>query len=65
MTEGKNQSSPCKLETDGSFEVACTMFWLTGWLFTIGFLHLTFWGGSLAILIWPYDIGVYVRSIIR
>jgi len=32
--------------------------WAAGWLFTIGFLHLTFWKGVLAILLWPYDLGV-------
>jgi hypothetical protein len=36
--------------------------WMAGWLFTIGFLHLTFWQGVLAILLWPYDIGVRVST---
>ena len=27
--------------------------WFAAWLFTIGFLHLTFWQGVLAIVIWP------------
>ncbi|HTS89253.1 MAG TPA: hypothetical protein VMG41_12250 [Gemmatimonadales bacterium] len=31
--------------------------WTAGWLFTIGFLHLTFWKGVLALLIWPYYLG--------
>lgn len=31
--------------------------WLGAWLFTIGFLQLSFWQGVLAILIWPYYIG--------
>ena len=26
------------------------MLWGAGWLFTIGFLHLTFWKGALALL---------------
>lgn len=33
-------------------------FWFAGWLFTIGYLHLTFWKGVLAIIIWPYYIGL-------
>jgi hypothetical protein len=42
-----------------------TMFsWFAGWLFTIGFLHLTFWKGLLAIILWPYDIGVAVSEMI-
>lgn len=32
--------------------------WFMLWLFTIGFLHLTFWKGVLAIIIWPYYLGV-------
>jgi hypothetical protein len=32
--------------------------WFAGWLFTIGFLQLTFWKGVLAIIVWPYFIGV-------
>ncbi len=32
--------------------------WVWAWLFTIGFLHLTFWKGVLAIVLWPYYLGV-------
>jgi hypothetical protein len=32
--------------------------WIAAWLFTIGFLHLAFWQGVLAIVIWPYYLGV-------
>ena len=32
--------------------------WFAFWLFTIGFLKLTFWKGLLAILLWPYFLGV-------
>lgn len=31
--------------------------WLVGWLFTIGFLHLSFWKGVLAIVLWAYFLG--------
>jgi len=34
-------------------------FWLIGWLFTIGFLKLSFWKGVLALFIWPYYLGAY------
>jgi hypothetical protein len=37
--------------------------WFAGWLFTIGFLHLTFWKGVLAIVIWPYYIGDAVAAL--
>lgn len=32
--------------------------WFIGWLFAIGYLKLTFWPGVLALLIWPYYLGV-------
>lgn len=32
--------------------------WAIGWLFTIGYVGLTFWQGVLAIIIWPYYLGV-------
>jgi uncharacterized membrane protein len=33
--------------------------WFAGWLFTIGFLKLTFFKGVLAILLWPYYLGIH------
>ena len=33
------------------------MLWFGAWLFTIGFLHLGFWKGVLALLLWPYYLG--------
>lgn len=32
--------------------------WFASWLFTIGFLDLSFLRGVLAILLWPYYLGV-------
>lgn len=34
--------------------------WFIGWLFTIGFAHLSFWKAVLAILLWPYFLGAAV-----
>ena len=34
------------------------LVWFAGWLFTIGFLELSFWKGVFALLVWPYYIGV-------
>ena len=31
--------------------------WIALWLFTIGFLQLSFWKGVLAIALWPYYLG--------
>ena len=36
--------------------------WAAGWLFTVGYLHLAFWQAIVAIIIWPYDIGVRVAG---
>lgn len=37
------------------------MVWAIGWLFTIGFLKLTFWKGVLGLIVWPYFLGVAFR----
>lgn len=39
--------------------------WLIGWLFSIGFIHLTFWKGVLALIIWPYYLGVNISALIN
>ncbi len=39
--------------------------WMIGWLFTIGFLQLAFWQGVLAIVVWPYYLGVFVNGLVR
>jgi hypothetical protein len=38
------------------------LLWFGGWLFTIGFLQLAFWKGVIAIIAWPYYIGLYVAA---
>jgi hypothetical protein len=37
--------------------------WLAAWLFTIGFLHLTFWKGVFAIVLWPYYLGAHFSAL--
>ena len=39
--------------------------WFAAWLFTIGYLHLSFWKGVLALIIWPYFIGVHASALLR
>ena len=39
--------------------------WCAAWLFTIGFLKLTFWQGVFAILIWPYYLGVTLSPLLQ
>ena len=33
------------------------MVWFAGWLFTLGYLDLSFGRGLLAIILWPYYLG--------
>jgi hypothetical protein len=37
--------------------------WFAVWLFTIGFLNLTFWKGVLAVVAWPYFLGVHFSTL--
>jgi len=39
--------------------------WFAGWLFTIGFLHLDFIKGALALVLWPYFLGVHFHNLMR
>ena len=34
--------------------------WFAGWLFTIGLAHLSFWRAVLALVIWPYYLGIHL-----
>jgi len=36
--------------------------WFIGWLFTIGYLKLAFWKGVLALIVWPYYLGVFFHK---
>lgn len=36
--------------------------WMAAWLFTIGFLQLSFWKGVLAAILWPYFLGVALHE---
>ena len=54
QSKGRSPSTNVRVDSGGiAFIVG---FWL--WLFTIGYLHLSFWQGVLAIILWPYDLGV-------
>ena len=33
------------------------VIWFIGWLFTIGFLKLSFWKIVLGIVVWPFFLG--------
>jgi len=36
--------------------------WIAGWLFSIGYLQMSFWQGVLAIILWPYYLGVSLSA---
>lgn len=38
--------------------------WFAAWLFTIGYLHLPFLEGALAVVLWPYYLGAHVSGIL-
>lgn len=35
--------------------------WCIGWLFTIAFANLIWWKALLALIIWPYYLGLILR----
>ncbi len=37
------------------------MLWFIGWLFTIAFAKLIWWQAILAIVVWPYFLGLAAR----
>jgi hypothetical protein len=39
------------------------LVWFAGWLFTVGYLELGLWRGLLALLLWPYFLGVELASL--
>jgi hypothetical protein len=39
------------------------IIWVIGWMFTIGFLQLVWWKALLALVIWPWYMGVAIRLI--
>lgn len=39
------------------------LVWVAGWLFTLGYLDLSFWQGVLAIALWPYFLGTAFAAV--
>lgn len=35
--------------------------WFIGWLFTVAFANLVWWKALLALIIWPYYLGLAAR----
>ena len=58
------QESPAKRdERDKPQAVAAPsqlggMLWFAGWLFTLGYMELVWWKAILALIAWPYFLGL-------
>jgi hypothetical protein len=37
------------------------IIWVVGWMFTIAFAKLIWWQALLALLLWPYYLGLAAR----
>jgi hypothetical protein len=48
--------------TNGNAGTVIGPLWAVGWLFTIGYAQLAWWQGLLALVLWPYFLGVAVRG---
>ncbi len=53
-----------KSSTQKNVQNACNIgpIWFIGWLFTIGFVQLSFWKAVLALIIWPYYLGNFFST---
>ena len=47
--------------SSGSGQQLSGTLWFVGWLFTIGFARLVWWKALLALIVWPYFLGITVR----
>ena len=43
------------------FSAITGTIWFIGWLFTVGLAGLPFWRAVLALVLWPYFLGVALR----
>lgn len=50
-----------KERKSSNVEIFGGSFWFVGWLFTIGFVKLTFWKAVLGLVVWPYFLGSSLR----
>jgi hypothetical protein len=54
-----------KCNAGGSITVNLGLPWFTMWLFTVAFAHLSFGQGALAIVAWPYYLGMAISAVMR
>ncbi len=63
MASDTNANKQQKIRIEQHSLAGC--LWFAAWLFSIGYLHLSFWKGALAIVLWPYYIGVHASNLMR
>lgn len=61
MIESEAQMEKVKVENHS----VLVGLWFAGWLFTIGFLHLSFWKGVFALVVWAYYLGAHFSFLAR
>jgi hypothetical protein len=61
--ESHSKTMPAKIRIEQHTFAGCA--WFAAWLFTIGYLRLSFWRGVFALVIWPYFIGTHVSALVR
>jgi hypothetical protein len=54
-------SSESRQGGSGSAGALGGSLWFAGWLFTVGYLGLHVWKAVLALVVWPYFLGVALR----
>ena len=54
-TDTRNVPTKNTIKVDQSGFAFFVGMW--AWIFTIGYLHLTFWQAVLGIVLWPYYLG--------
>lgn len=60
MNQTLEKSPPQRIRIEQHSAIG--MLWFAAWLFTIGFLHLSFWKGVLALIVWPYYLGLVLST---
>jgi hypothetical protein len=60
-------SQRCSAEVfvDATIRSIGGLLWTFGWLFTVGFLEMTFWRAVVALILWPYYLGVMVNALLK
>jgi len=61
VAEETRDKQPQKIQIQQHTFMGCV--WFGAWLFTIGFLHLSFWKSLWALIVWPYYLGDHFSAL--